>query len=178
MIEAECLVSVAHAHVNSKTCFRCNAEKPLTEFYAHPQMGDGHLNKCRDCAKKDTADRHARLSQDPAWAISERKRHRIKSRKARAEGRAHVFTTEERQMRTDKWAENHPEKAAAHKKVRKAIKSGTLIPQPCEKCGALEVEGHHDDYSKPLEVRWLCVPHHNEHHVAERERELLAQSNP
>jgi len=41
-----------------------------------------------------------------------------------------------------------------------ALKSGRLQRQPCEVCGATRVETHHEDYSKPLVVRWLCRPHH------------------
>jgi hypothetical protein len=37
---------------------------------------------------------------------------------------------------------------------------GKLIPKPCEVCGDPKVEKHHDDYTKPLEVRWLCKRHH------------------
>jgi hypothetical protein len=44
------------------------------------------------------------------------------------------------------------------------IKQGVLIRQPCEVCGELKVDAHHDDYMKPLDVRWLCRKHHNEHH--------------
>lgn len=40
-------------------------------------------------------------------------------------------------------------------------RNGKLIPQPCEVCGSTEqIEKHHDDHAKPLEVRWLCRPHH------------------
>jgi hypothetical protein len=56
--------------------------------------------------------------------------------------------------------------------VEKAIKKGILDRQPCEKCGKSglmqdgrhEVQAHHDDYNKPLEVRWLCQVHHHEWH--------------
>lgn len=43
-------------------------------------------------------------------------------------------------------------------------KAGLLIPQPCEICNEIKVQAHHDDYTKPWEVRWLCTNHHNEWH--------------
>ena len=49
--------------------------------------------------------------------------------------------------------------------TRRAIEAGRLTRQPCEICGKIEVEAHHDDYYKPLDIRWLCKFHHNEHHT-------------
>jgi hypothetical protein len=58
------------------------------------------------------------------------------------------------------------EALAAGRAVSAAIKAGTLTRQPCEECGA-KAQAHHDDYAKPLDVRWLCRRHHrlwhNEH---------------
>lgn len=48
--------------------------------------------------------------------------------------------------------------------VRRAIRSGRLKRQPCQKCGGLKVEGHHTDYYKPLEVVWLCPSCHRAEH--------------
>jgi hypothetical protein len=49
--------------------------------------------------------------------------------------------------------------------VAKAKRQGLLIPQPCEVCGTTEkIHAHHDNYSKPLDVRWLCQLHHMQHH--------------
>jgi hypothetical protein len=50
--------------------------------------------------------------------------------------------------------------------VGKAIRNGQLVKGPCSVCGATErVEGHHEDYSKPLEVVWLCKLHHRRRHA-------------
>lgn len=57
-----------------------------------------------------------------------------------------------------------PEKARARQMVRDAVKSGKLFRKPCEVCGNPKSEAHHDDYSKPLEVRWLCRRDHRAHH--------------
>jgi hypothetical protein len=56
----------------------------------------------------------------------------------------------------------------AHQIVSLAISSGLLVPGPCEECGAdaKRNAAHHDDYSRPLDVRWLCSTHHAAWHSA------------
>jgi hypothetical protein len=56
----------------------------------------------------------------------------------------------------------------AYQAVQYALKRGRLIRSPCEICKTEPVEAHHDDYSKPLDVRWLCRQHHAIHHVTQR----------
>jgi len=53
----------------------------------------------------------------------------------------------------------------ARREVRRALQTGQLARQACEVCGAERVEAHHDDYSRPLSVRWLCRPHHRAVHA-------------
>lgn len=52
----------------------------------------------------------------------------------------------------------------AHDIVYQARRKGLLVPKPCERCGAARVEGHHEDYDKPLEVVWLCRKCHTKRH--------------
>lgn len=56
----------------------------------------------------------------------------------------------------------YPEKYKARYMLRNAVRLGKVIKGCCEVCGSPIVESHHDDYSKPLEVRWLCRLHHRE----------------
>lgn len=59
-----------------------------------------------------------------------------------------------------------PDRKAAQLVISSAIYSGTIVRLPCEVCGATrQVDAHHDDYSKPTEVRWLCRSHHRMHHA-------------
>jgi hypothetical protein len=53
----------------------------------------------------------------------------------------------------------------AKTRARRAANHYLPDAQPCEECGS-EGERHHDDYSQPLDVRWLCREHHAiEHRV-------------
>ena len=61
--------------------------------------------------------------------------------------------------------ERYPDRCKARKKVHNALRSGTLIKQGCLICGEERVFAHHEDYSKPLEVIWLCRKHHTEYHM-------------
>ena len=63
-----------------------------------------------------------------------------------------------------KHQEKYPQKRKARVILNSAIKCKRITKQPCEVCGSLRVDGHHDDYSKPLEVRWLCRKHHLQLH--------------
>lgn len=45
------------------------------------------------------------------------------------------------------------------------IRSGKIRRRPREICGSeKDVHGHHDDYSKPFDVKWFCRKHHWEYH--------------
>lgn len=70
------------------------------------------------------------------------------------------------QRAKDAWIERNGLKRAAHILVGNAIRDGKLMKQPCEKCGSKKAQAHHDDYTKPLDVRWLCTKHHREVHRA------------
>jgi hypothetical protein len=67
-----------------------------------------------------------------------------------------------------KYRKNNRAKENSHAAVRRAIKSGALKRLPCSVCGDVKSEAHHEDYSKPLDVIWLCLKHHRAHHLKKR----------
>lgn len=70
----------------------------------------------------------------------------------------------------------------AHNMVKRAIKNGWLVPQPCEVCGATKrIHAHHEDYNYPMQIQWLCTAHHFQEHWAlwsDSERQAVIASRP
>ena len=77
-----------------------------------------------------------------------------------------------------RWQLKYPEKYQAQRAAQKAIRNGVLVRKPCEKCSNPKVHAHHDDYSKPLEIRWLCSKCHGEIHNNELKRHYESNKNP
>ena len=135
-------------------------------------MADGHLNKCKLCTKIDVENRRKEKLKDIDWVLSERKRHREKSRRYREFGMASKSNS------SKKWILENPAKRKAHNAVNSALRSGKLHRHPCCICGN-KAEAHHEDYSRPLDVIWVCRKHHSELHVKINERKLRESfSNP
>lgn len=120
-----------------KLCPRCGETKDLDAFRLDRTAKVGRQTNCKQCA--DDINK-ARLATDKAKAL-------------------HV-----RYQRA--WKERNRQKTDAHEAVNEAVRTGRLSRLPCEVCGKDKSQGHHPDYSKPLEVRWLCSKHHAEVHNA------------
>jgi hypothetical protein len=136
--------------IRSKECFKCKAVKPFEDFYKHPRMPDGHVNKCKECNKKDvTNNRNKNLE------------------KIRAYDRARGKNSDRIKAVTEiarAWRAEDLRRGAAHSSVARAIRNGTLVRQPCCWCGEAKSVAHHEDYDKPLDVKWLCQSCHKKRH--------------
>lgn len=144
-----------------KTCFKCGQSKPLTDFYPHTAMADGHLNKCKECAKLDM-----RIDRATKPRVREYDRQRA-SQPQRVALRARI---------SKEWDARYPDRARAQSAAQNALRDGKLTkPALCEGCGLPKkrLEKHHHDYSRPLLVVWLCKPCHA---IADKLRRRLEAS--
>jgi ribosomal protein S27AE len=132
-------------------------------------MADGHLNKCKECACRDVREnRKAKIEYYVAYDRGridnvERREARNAAHRVAAKADPDRFAGYARRS-----AQKYPEKRAARVAVGNAIRDGRLFKEPCGKCGSEKAQAHHDDYSKPLEVRWLCPRCHGLEHRKER----------
>ena len=148
-----------------KKCKECNTEKELTDFYKHSKMADGHLNKCIECVKSRIS-KHRNENLEKIKQYDKKRAmlpHRVKARKE------YIQTDKGKEARKRsiiKYKKKYPMAYAAHVIFGNAIRDGKIKKENnCSICGSdLIVEAHHDDYTKPLNVRWLCNKCHRDWH--------------
>ena len=131
---------------SSKVCFKCERRMAREKFYRHAMMTDGLLGKCKDCTRADVKANY-RLKIDYYHAY-ERNRSQTSERKT-------ALAESLRRHRR-----RHPERNRARAIANRAMRSGKLELLPCEVCGDCKSQAHHPDYSRPLEIKWLCFYHH------------------
>ena len=146
-----------------KWCRQCEKDVLRDDFYRHPKSADGVMAVCKACHRANVkANREAKAAY---YREFDRARdnlpHRVASRAAYAKTQQ---GKEARGRGSMAWGKRNPVKKAAMWAVSNAVRDGRLTRQQCEVCGKQQAQAHHDDYSKPLDVRWLCTTHHAEWH--------------
>ena len=120
-----------------KICSKCKINKKEKEYYHSSYFTPGH-RVCILCILK-----------------THRKTYNSKKEKARNKLRADKF-----KIYHDNNRKRYPEKYKAREITRRAVKSGKIIKKCCKICKNINTEIHHPDYTKPLNVIWLCRKHH------------------
>lgn len=134
-----------------RSCIGCQGRLVVTEL-----MARSGTYMCKEC----------RVVRAVDWAKRNRDKKRASNRKYQAS------ISGKRAAKTARYRAKYPERARAHEIVRNAITNGSLQRQPCVACGNRNSHAHHDDYSEPLDIKWLCHAHHMQRHhalLAERE---------
>lgn len=127
-------------------------------------MGQSYTVKvCRDCGEQREA---------AAFGADKRNRDGLKSYckpcEARQAQEARRLRPHLHRGRRRRWNARHPERARAHWMINELTRSGRLIrPTTCDRCSdpTGRIEAHHEDYSKPLDIIWLCHSCHVAHHT-------------
>jgi transcription elongation factor Elf1 len=135
-----------------RRCNLCGEEKSLSAFVGDRGNPAGRGYRCKPC--------HANLQKSRRRANPEAMRaiERKYARKVRTGRRWRSYATEQCRATRKLWRAKYPERTRAHRMVHEAVKKGELTRLlNCERCGTSgRIEASHTDYSKPLDVEWLC----------------------
>lgn len=130
-----------------KYCKSCEVEKPLDEFYKDKRAKDGRYTVCKICHGNKTR-----------FYVSTNKYQR-KTKRIRNKAYANEY------MKTYTRLPEQIIKNKSRDKLKNAVRRGRMKRLPCQECAEPKTDAHHPDYSKPLEVVWLCRKHHSQIHA-------------
>jgi len=167
-------IALSRMNEKHKACFKCGETKPLSAFYKHPMMADGHVNKCKECNKRDVI--LNRLDKVEYYNEYDRNRSYVGSERSNAQKEAIRIKYREsedfRNKRRDTLAKqrrDHPDKAGARQALSNAVRDNRITkPKVCSACGKTDcsIQGHHWSYLEEhwLDVVWLCTECHGKEH--------------
>ena len=151
--------------MDMKHCSKCDQTKSLESFWGNKNRNDGKDSFCIECRKDYKQRNRERLNKyrrDLYYSNRDLELARTKSYRQTEKGKLSARTS------VETYQINNPEKKIARMAVNNAIKRKEMFrPSECGRCGRsdLRIEGHHADYTKILEVEWLCSKCHNQHHA-------------
>jgi hypothetical protein len=173
--------------METKICSVCKKEKLVSEFYKNKYTKTGLKSECKIChikgvrlyqkSEKGINDKLKYSSSEKRMDVlkkynkSEKRKISIKKYDQSERGleKAKKFRISEKGIflrKKHKLIYNKKGCGFVDSKVRHAIKHGLLIKQPCEICNSdKNIEAHHQNYSLPLDVVFLCRKHHKQHHA-------------
>ena len=159
-----------------KMCSKCKELKDLSGFYKNYKSKDGLSYQCKACQKVYHQSQHIK-DQKKAYAASDIGREAVKRAATKYKTSEKGKKSNREWKKTDagkacvnkssaRYREKHKEKLKSHWALKSAIKKGDVIrPDLCSLCGASGIiDGHHEDYSKPLDVIWVCRQCHADIH--------------
>ena len=138
---------------STNLCSKCGDEKYHGEFHVRRRAPSGRAPRCKICTVADKVEYRAnQVTSDKEQGARYRETYREKD-----------------VLRKKRWAAGKPEKIAAHVIVKHAVKMGALVrPDTCSQCKTPgRIEGHHPDYSEPLDIIWLCRKCHIRLHAGQ-----------
>lgn len=151
-------------------CRSCHKKRHQSQFYKACINKAGTLGECKDCTRERV--RKNREANADYYREYDAKRYqedpRVKARHKRYRGTLEGKEVMDRSR--EKWLKTNPDKRIAHNALNNAVRRGKVQkPDTCQSCGAKpwRIEGHHTDYSRPLDVMWLCRDCHVEQHRKE-----------
>ncbi len=151
-----------------KRCASCGETKPLGDFYREAKARDGRHSYCKECsrarARESKPDPERRAATLRRWREDNPERIAEHARKHRRAAPPEKAAAAARRHRA-----RHPIKARARHALHKAVETGRIRkPTRCGGCSkpfeSHLLHGHHADYSKPLNVEWLCRACHLAEH--------------
>lgn len=150
-------------NVKQTYCNPCRSRRSKEWQLATGRIEKTNTNRCPCGAERKPTEKY--FCTDCKAKSAQKHRERLGNEKQAAYQREYYERNRERLLERRRTDPNLKLKHSVRTFTNSAIKAGILTRQPCEICGAIEkIEAHHDDYTKPLDVRWLCKLHHDEHH--------------
>jgi len=147
-----------------KICHKCKEEKGTDKFHKNKHASDG-LNfwckECRSLCAKDQIKSEARRERVRKHMDEPGVRHRYNVRNLRYRHN----DPKKYAQRVKEYSERNPEKVEARRLLRNAIRRGEVKRTVCCVCSHPKVDAHHEDYSRPYDVLWLCKIHHSRIHA-------------